>query len=343
MSCLVSRKRSVFVLFSLSLLLAACTSPVVPAAPTATPSAPTHLKVGLQPFVGFAPLFIAQDEGYFAKHGIEVEFVAIKSSDEIVPLLMQGGLDMSIFAVYPGFFNGVAKGGAARAVFGVSQWRAGGCASTALLARPATAERLKAAAAWKGITIGTDPVGVQSMHGFFINHVLASQGLSLKDVKTVKLPPASMIDALQSGAVDVAQANEPWITRLTKETDAIQIAAAPEFVPNGQLSVIGFSARLLQDADLGRRVALAYLEGVRQYQGGNTDRNVAILAKYTKVEPELVRQMCWPAMPTDGAANLESLQAFQAWAVAQGLQDQVVSIDGYWDERFVGLSESGEK
>lgn len=321
----------------LTLLLAACAPVSVPGAPAATTPAPTRIKVGWQPFIGYAPLFIAQDEGYFAKYGIEAEFVDIKSSDEIVPLLMQGALDISPFAVYPGFFNGVAKGGPARAVFGASRWDAKGCEAVGLVALRAESDRLTDDANWKGITISTDPVGMESMLGFFIARVLAQHDLTLADVQTVKLPPASTIDALQTGAVNLAQVNEPWLTRITDQTDAVTIASAAAAVPDGQLSVVGIGPRLLQDADLGRRVALAFLEGVHQYQAGKTARNVEILAKYTKLEPDLINRMCWPTIASDGSANLESIMAFQEWAVTRGLLDAAIAPDRFWDGRFVGL------
>lgn len=329
--------RALIVAVVLTLLLAACAPVSAPGAPDVTEPAPTRIKVGRQPFIGYAPIFLAQDEGYFAKYGIEVEFVDIKSSDEIVPLLMQGALDMSSFAVYPGFFNGVAKGGPARAVFGASRWDDQGCEAVGLVALPAAAERLQDDANWQGITISTDPVGIESMLGFFIARVLAQHGLTLADVETVKLPPAATIDALQTGAVTLAQVNEPWLTRSTEQTGAVMVASAAAAVPDGQLSVIGFGPRLLQDADLGRRVALAFLEGVRQYQTGKTARNVEILAKYTKLEPELIDRMCWPTIASDGSANLESIMAFQEWAVTRGLLDAVIAPDGFWDGRFVGL------
>ncbi|MBK8048535.1 MAG: ABC transporter substrate-binding protein [Anaerolineales bacterium] len=318
----------------LVILLAAC-APVKP--PAAAPEATAKIKVGVQPFIGYAPFFIAQDAGYFARHGIEAELIESKSSDEIVTQLMQGDLDMANFAITPGFFNGVAKGGTAKAVLGGSRWDPNQCAPSGLVALPQQAAQLKDPANWKGIKIGTDPVGLQSMYGLFVAGVLKQQGLTLADIETVRLPPAATIDALESGAINVAQVNEPWLTRVKDKTGAILVVGTPEIAPNGQLTMIGFSPRLLQDSELGKRAAAAFLEAVKQYGEGSANaQNVEIFAKYTKLEPALVKQICWPAMPLDGIANLDSVAAFQAWAVAQGLQDRVLEQSEYWDGRFVG-------
>ena len=90
-------------------------------------------------------------------------------------------------------------------------------------------------------------------------------------------------------------------------------------------------------------LAQAYLEGVRQYQEGSTDRNVAILAKYTKLEPELLKKVCWPAIPADGSVNLDSIRDFQAWAVERGDMQSVVDPEAFWDGRFLQEAEQGSK
>ena len=38
-----------------------------------------------------------------------------------------------------------------------------------------------------------------------------------------------------------------------------------------------------------------YLMGVKQYNEGKTDRNLAILSNYTHLDQELLKQTCWVA------------------------------------------------
>ena len=73
-----SRKHAYLLLvMALALLLQACaSSPVEQPAPE-----PAKLKVTLAPYLGFAPFFIAEDEGFFAEQGLEIELVEIKHAD----------------------------------------------------------------------------------------------------------------------------------------------------------------------------------------------------------------------------------------------------------------------
>jgi ABC-type nitrate/sulfonate/bicarbonate transport system substrate-binding protein len=173
------------------------------------------------------------------------------------------------------------------------------------------------------------------MQGYMLSLVLAQGGLTLQDVEISKLSAPAALQALQSGSTPLAISVEPWITRMVQGNDGEVLQSASVVLPNGQYSVVLFSERLLQSPDLGRRVAQAYLDAVRQYQAGPTDRNVEIIAGYTDLERQLLKQICWAAIPVDGHVNLDSIMAYQSWAVAQGLLDQVVSADKFWDGRFV--------
>ena len=136
---------------------------------------------------------------------------------------------------------------------------------------------------------------------------------------------------------------EPWITRIVQSGQGEIIQNAAVVMPDSQYSAILFSERLLQSPELGQRVTLAYLDAVRQYQAGPTERNVAILAKYTKLDPELLKKMCWVTIPTDGSLNQDSLMAFQQWAFNQKLLDQIVSPDKFWDGQFIAEPSSGKE
>jgi hypothetical protein len=80
---------------------------------------------------------------------------------------------------------------------------------------------------------------------------------------------------------------------------------------------------------------VAYLQGVRQYSEGATERNVEILTAKTQLAPELLQRICWQAIRSDGVLNIASTDEFQAWAVGQGYQDSIVPADQYYDRRFV--------
>lgn len=59
----------------LVLVLAGCTAAAPAAAPAAEPAAATVVRIGTQPWIGYGPWWIAQEQGLFAKHGIEAQLI----------------------------------------------------------------------------------------------------------------------------------------------------------------------------------------------------------------------------------------------------------------------------
>jgi len=74
------------VLLSLIFLLAACASPAEPAT----------LKIAVLPIIDTLPMYVAQQEGLFAKHSINVEFVPVASAPERDQILAAGQADGTI-------------------------------------------------------------------------------------------------------------------------------------------------------------------------------------------------------------------------------------------------------
>ncbi len=322
-----------FLALLMTLILVAC-SLLTPSATVKPTDVPVRLKVNVQPYMGYAPLLIAREEGYFSKYGIETEFVNVASADAL-PLVMQGQLDIGVEVMSAGLFNAIARGGTGRLVIGLSQWNSGDCTSTAIVGRKAQVAQLKEIAAWKGLTMSTNETGLQGTQGFFADQVLAKGGLKVTDIQISKLPAPAAMEALQSGATPLAMLTEPWVTYAVSTGQGEILFGGQEVVPGAQLSALVFSERLLKSPELGMRAAQAYLEGARQYQQGATERNVEILAKYTGMDKDLLTRICWTTIPSDGNLNIDNIMAFQKWALSQGQLDQVVTPDKFWDSRFV--------
>src|SRR5512134_4180564 len=79
-------KKIAVVLLSLVVFLSAC-------APQKTADT---LKIAVLPIIDTLPMYVAQQEGLFAKHGVNVEFVPVASAPERDQLLAAGGADGTI-------------------------------------------------------------------------------------------------------------------------------------------------------------------------------------------------------------------------------------------------------
>jgi NitT/TauT family transport system substrate-binding protein len=168
-----------------------------------------------------------------------------------------------------------------------------------------------------------------------VDRLLTSAGMTSADVEFVDVPYAAKLDAFESGAIDVATASEPWLTMITDAGHAVLWKTDRELNPGHQHSFIMFGPRLLKDRELGVRFLMGYLEAVRQYNEGKTERNIEILAKETELAPDIVARACWTAIRGDGMMNPESVLEYEKWAVEQKLLDEVVPVEKFWDPSLV--------
>lgn len=78
-----------------------------------------------------------------------------------------------------------------------------------------------------------------------------------------------------------------------------------------------------------------YLKGVQQYNKDKTDRNVAIIQKYTR-EPdaELLRKVAWPFFYADDHVNVESLLQMQGWWIREGWIEKGLTPEQFVDTSF---------
>ena len=293
------------------------------------------LKVQLLPFLSFAPFFIAEEEGFFRELGLEIEFVKIKGSAGPIAALMKGDLDIIAAQVETGLLNVIAKGANVRYVADKGYLAADGCGAYALLARKDLVESggLSSPADLKGRRLAIEPLTTE---GYYVEKLLGQAGLTMGDITTVDLPPPVLGESLRNRSVDLVHIGEPWITRIESEGDAVVWMPVKALLPDFQWACIVFGPNLLEkERETGRLFMVAYLKAVLQYNEGKTNRNLEILTKHTKLDPNLLEKACWPNIRCDGKINLNSVVDYQKWVKKKGLSEGAVSQESFWDPSFV--------
>jgi NitT/TauT family transport system substrate-binding protein len=80
-------RKITILLLTLVLPLSACAS---------QPKAVGNLKIAVLPIIDTLPMYVAQQEGLFAKHGVTVEFIPVASAPERDQIIAAGGADGTI-------------------------------------------------------------------------------------------------------------------------------------------------------------------------------------------------------------------------------------------------------
>lgn len=293
-----------------------------------------RLRVVTAPWLAFAPLHVAQAEGYFAQQGIEVEFVPMTGTEVAVPLLVNGSVDVLPGPVSPGLLNAIARGAPIRLVGKVQDAVSGGCSSIAIVARPGLLQESGGRPVPSQVRRAS--LNRQAVMLYLADVAFESVGLDMDSMEVVDVPNASEQEALATGAVDAALAGEPFLTRTLEAGTADLWVPVLDAMPDAEISLLFFGRRLIEDdSAAGTRFMVAYLQALRQLAEGKTERNLELIAQATGDDTELLRRACLPFGPTDGRVRMESVMKFQEWAESRGLIDHAVQADRLWDPRFV--------
>jgi NitT/TauT family transport system substrate-binding protein len=323
--------------FILAVLLSACQpTPIAQTDAQLGPLAePIKLKIAILPFISFAPYFIAQEEGFFTSRGLEVEFVNLVTQQDSIAALLSGEVEITAGLMTAGLLNSMARGANIRIVADKGYIDPEGCNNIAMIASKqlVTEGQEVDAELLRGETMN---VVVGSWNEYYADKLLGTVGLSTSDFESNNVPSPGQLEALDQGTVDVTVNNEPWVTRFKNAGHPEVLGTVTDVLPESQAAIMLYGPTLLEEnIDAGNRFMVAYLQAVQQYNQGKTDRNIEILTKHMELEPEVLKDMCWPTIRANGSLNNDSILDFQSWAVQKGLAEQTLEIENLVDKRFL--------
>jgi NitT/TauT family transport system substrate-binding protein len=186
---------------AVALLLATALAPLA--------RAQTTVALGYGITSDYLPAFVAKDDGFFEKHGLDVTMIALASSSLAPPALVGGSL--TIAQTTPSVVMLANEGGLdLLAVAGVARLKRGN-QRTSLITRPGLT--VTKAADLKGRTVGVP--GLNAAMDLVLRKWLLDGG-----VEIVETPFAQMGDRLKTGQLDAAFLIEPLLSRVVATGEA---------------------------------------------------------------------------------------------------------------------------
>ncbi len=289
------------------------------------------VRVAYLPIADYEPLYIAQEEGFFARQGINVELVKVPSTAAALPLVLSGDIAVYSGPLKIGLVNAVAKGEHVRIVADKGSVVPGSCTGYALMVRKDLFD--------KGIVTNVSDLKGRKIavrdSDYDLYRVLALGNLSGNDVETVEMEFPTVIPAFRNGAIDAGLVTEPFLTLALNNGSAIILVPAQDFEPENPFPLYYGPAFLDKDPELGRRFMVAYLQGVKQYNEGKTERNLEILEKYTHLDRNLLNQTCWWSIAADGNVSKKPVREYIDWMYANKKISRNMSEDQLFDMSYV--------
>ncbi len=293
------------------------------------------LKAVILPVLSFAPLFVAEEEGYFSEQGLQIEFVRLNRAAQAIPALAQGHLDVVGGGVSFGILNALLRSAKIKVVGDKGYFAPTGCPFVTLMARQDLIKSREVGnfIQIKGRRMVLDPTNFE---GYFIEKLISKVGLTLADIEPVDIPDPLVPEAMKKGKIDLAVIPEPWLTRVLQTGSAINWVPCQQVIPDFQFGFLVYGPSLLEkNPDGGKGFMVAYLKAVHQFNRGKTERNLKIIAKYTDLDQDFLRKTCWPSFRNNGQINTRSVLDFQSWGVKKGLLDKTIPPNQFWDPSFI--------
>jgi len=289
-----------------------------PAAPAAL-SPPVTVKIGTNA-ASLTPAgsFIALEKGYFAEVGLVPEFVQIRTSQETIPPLATGEIDVGQGALSAATYNALGRDIPLRLVAD-SAYSPPGYDPMAFVVR----KELWDSGAFQGYgdlrgkRVATGGGG--SVSQLALDTALHRAGLDSADVETTTLSFADMNVALSNGSVDVGVQIEPSVAAGLARDLFVLYRWTDDVLPPMQFSAVMYSPPFRANREVANRFMLAYLRGVRDYvtavrTGEGKAAVVQALIKNTAVkDPALYDQMRYLLMNPNGRLDVDNL----VWQVAR--------------------------
>lgn len=239
---------------------------------------PLEFTIGHCTWVGYGPLYIAQEKGIFAKHNLAPKLVIIEDESQYAPALAAGQID-GLGNVLDREVIHFAKGTPETIILAMAESLGGdGIVATADIQ---TVQDLK------GATVGLDK---SSTAYFFFLTVLEQYGMTEDDVTIYEMSAGDAGAAFVAGRLDAAVVWEPWLTNASQRDGGHVLVSSAEF-PRTIVDIITLREEFVKEnPEAVVALTMAWFEAIEFYRA-NPDEGNEIMAKAMGLSKEDIEEM----------------------------------------------------
>jgi NitT/TauT family transport system substrate-binding protein len=261
-------------------------------------------RIGVLRLSSSAPVFIAQDKGYFREAGLDIELKFFDAAQPIAVATTSGDIDFGITAFTAGLYNLAGKG-TLKVIGGMSREKAGYPLIGYFASNNAYAAGLKTPKDLAGKRIAVTQVG-SSFH-YSLGLLADKYGFKLADVKVLPL-----VDSGGAKFLGWVGDETPW--------QLGAVFAAPKTLANKAMVTKLLAALVRADREY-HDVILASVKDGKADINDKTRPLLEIIAKYTNLPVEQVVGNCAYIDP-DGKLDVRNVDNQIAWLQEQGFVDK---------------------
>lgn len=280
----------------------------------------TELTVGVLPVVDVAPIYLAEDMGFFEEHGLDVTMEVGQGGAAVVPAVMSGDYDLG-FSNFSSQANAYSQGLPLYSVSpGVFSTGERGADNSAVVAMPET--EIETPADLAGLTVATNTLSNNFVMA--VAHAVEQDGGDPDLIDWVELAWPDMPAALENGNIDAGVVVEPFLT-LAQDIGAEPVVwnwieVDPNFLVAGYFTTTNFAE---QNPDALERF-IGALDEARIYADENPEEVRRITETFTEISEDVRERMILPRF--GGEFNVEELQRQVDLAEKHGVTSGPVDV-----------------
>lgn len=296
----------------------------------------TTIDVGYVPITVVAPLYVAQELGYFADEGLDVQLEAFPGGSDLVILTASGELEASFAGAGPPLYNGIAQDLPVRII--APGHTEGDPVATPLMISRASCENgtITSVSDLRGKKVS---INARGSIEYLLNAALSTGGLTIDDIDLQILPFPDAVAGLESGAIDAALISEPLATKAEQDGIALRLVGSYPLYGMQPTVIIGNESWMNDHPDQAQAFVTGYMRASKLLaEGGLNDPVVqAIIEQYTGVPAALVAASVHPVFSADGQISLDGLATLQSFLRARDQLEYDTDLDpaALIDDRFV--------
>ncbi len=234
------------------------------------------IKLGMSTWLGYAPLYLAKEKGFFQNRGLDVEIVVIESPADRRVAFAADKIQGFATTVDTHVMTAAAENPIPlKQVLALDDSHGGdGIVSK---------KEIKTVKDLKGKTVAAQ-LGAGASY-FWLNYVLAQNGMKLSDIKAIDMKAGDAGAAFVAGKVDAAVTWEPWLSK-ARETPFGHVLLSSDKTPGIIVDSLAFKPDFLKKrgADV-KKIVSGWNEAVK-FAAENPQEADAIMAKFTGQKPE---------------------------------------------------------
>lgn len=283
---------------------------------------PTKIAYGYSAVSDFATVFVATDEGFFAKRGLEVEPKFIPINPTIVPGIQSGSLQMG--GPTPTGYLQAVDAGLDLVVVGGGGSLSKTYTELALVAKAGSG--IRSAKDCIGKKVGVPGLGAL-LHVTF-RKWLKTSGVDPKQVVFVEAPFPQHADLIRGSSIDAVVTAGPFLSRLVDSGAGYVAAYYATFLPEGYPTIVHVARR--DWAEQNPAAVKAFRDGIREAaqfmaNARNDSRVRDSLARYLKVPAPVAAKM--QISPPEPIVTSKQLQWWVELMREQGMLKAGPDID----------------